>query len=225
MKIEIGGVGARSLQRPHILPWMLGGRGILQGGTSSGAARNCYAGERKSGGVLPFLAEQVLVSFRINGQPRVDSVPPNTLLVNYLRERCGLTGTHIGCDTSNCGACTVFLDQHAVKSCTVLAVQADGSEIETIESLSGYDESGELQLHPLQRAFAEEHGLQCGFCTPGMIMTSLDIINEGSDLDDETIRRELEGNICRCTGYQGIVSAVKIAARRLREDPTKPRES
>lgn len=155
------------------------------------------------------------VSMRVNGVYKVTNIPASTLLVTFLRETCGLTGTHIGCDTSNCGACTVLVDQHAVKSCTMLAVQADGAEIETIESLSAHDEEGELRLHPLQVAFAEEHALQCGYCTPGMIMAALDIIRDAPELDEQSIRRELEGNLCRCTGYQGIVRAIRIAADRM----------
>jgi carbon-monoxide dehydrogenase small subunit len=130
------------------------------------------------------------------------------LLVQYLREVVGKTGTLIGCDTSNCGACTVHLDGLSVKSCTVLAVQADGHEVTTIEGIAEGDE-----LHPMQRAFHENHALQCGFCTPGMIMESIDLLREHPDPDEQTIREGLEGNLCRCTGYHNIVKAVQAVAR------------
>lgn len=137
-----------------------------------------------------------------------DDVEPRMLLVQYLRESLGKTGTLIGCDTSNCGACTVHLDGMSVKSCTMFAVQADGHEVTTIEGLA---ENGEL--HPMQAAFHECHALQCGFCTPGMIMQSIDLINEHPDPDEQTVRENLEGNLCRCTGYQNIVKAVQTAAK------------
>ena len=137
-----------------------------------------------------------------------DDVEPRMLLVQYLRERLGKTGTLIGCDTSNCGACTVHLDGTSVKSCTMLAVQADGHEVTTIEGLA---QDGEL--HPMQAAFHECHALQCGFCTPGMIMQSIDLLGEHSDPDEQTVREGLEGNLCRCTGYQNIVKAVQTAAK------------
>ncbi|MBC7633432.1 (2Fe-2S)-binding protein [Aeromicrobium sp.] len=137
-----------------------------------------------------------------------DDVEPRMLLVQYLRERVGKTGTLIGCDTSNCGACTVHLDGTSVKSCTMFAVQADGHEVTTVEGLS---KNGEL--HPMQAAFHECHALQCGFCTPGMIMQSIDLIKEHPDPDEETVRNGLEGNLCRCTGYQNIVKAVQMAAK------------
>jgi carbon-monoxide dehydrogenase small subunit len=133
-------------------------------------------------------------------------VEPRTLLADFIREGLGLTGTKVGCETSQCGACTVTLDGHAVKSCTVLAVQADGGSVTTIEGLAGAD-----GLHPLQESFWENHGLQCGFCTPGMIMSASELIKEGS-LSDDQIRHGLEGNICRCTGYENIVRAVRAAA-------------
>ena len=162
----------------------------------------------------------IRVAWTVNGEPRVDWIPPNVLLVAHLRESLGLTGTHIGCDTSNCGACTVLVDDHAVKSCTMLAVQANGADIKTIEGIAARNDDGNVSLHPLQQAFAEEHGLQCGFCTPGMIMSALDLIQDAADaaaeLDDATIRHGLEGNICRCTGYQGIVSAVRVASERMK---------
>lgn len=137
-----------------------------------------------------------------------DDVEPRMLLVQYLRESLGKTGTLIGCDTSNCGACTVHLDGVSVKSCTMLAVQADGHEVTTIEGLA---QNGEL--HPMQAAFHECHALQCGFCTPGMIMQSIDLLREHPDPDEQTVRDNLEGNLCRCTGYQNIVKAVQTAAK------------
>jgi aerobic carbon-monoxide dehydrogenase small subunit len=150
------------------------------------------------------------VSITVNGQARQSEVEPRTLLVQYLRETLGLTGTHVGCDTSQCGACTVLLDGQAVKACTVLAVQADGQQVTTIEGLAR-----DGDLHPLQRAFWEEHGLQCGFCTPGMIMTAADFLARVPDPTDAQIRHALEGNLCRCTGYQHIVNSVRSAARKL----------
>jgi carbon-monoxide dehydrogenase small subunit len=143
----------------------------------------------------------------VNGEPRSLDVEPRTLLVHALRDGLGLTGTHVGCDTSQCGACTVLLGGRAVKSCTVLARQAEGADVTTIEGL-GRD--GEL--HPVQRAFIEHHGLQCGFCTPGMILTAVDLLERNPEPDDETIRRSLRGNLCRCTGYHGIVEAIRAAA-------------
>jgi len=149
------------------------------------------------------------VETTINGQPVTGEVDENTLLVQFIRENQELTGTHVGCDTSQCGACTVHLDGVPVKSCTMLAVQANGHEVTTIE---GIGEEG--NLHPMQAAFQENHGLQCGFCTPGMIMASIGIVERNkSNLDDETIRRELEGNICRCTGYHNIVKSIAAAAQ------------
>ena len=149
----------------------------------------------------------VRVQVTVNGERRESVVEARTLLVHWLRDELGLTGTHIGCDTTNCGACTVHLDGESVKSCTVLAVQADGAEVTTIEGLA--PESG---LHPLQDAFWEKHGLQCGFCTPGMIMAAADLLRRNPNPSDEEIRHGLEGNLCRCTGYQNIVEAVKAAA-------------
>lgn len=156
---------------------------------------------------------KVPVALRVNGRPVQLEVEPRLLLVHLLRDVLGLTGTHVGCDTSHCGACTVLLDGQAVKSCTVLAVQADGAEVLTIEGLAR-----DGQLHPLQRAFWQEHGLQCGFCTPGMIMAAYALLQEEPDPDETTIRHALEGNLCRCTGYQNIVRAVQTAARWLREE-------
>lgn len=148
------------------------------------------------------------VSMNVNGKAVSANVEDRTLLVQFLRETLQLTGTHVGCDTSQCGACVVHVDGKAVKSCTMLAVQADGGDVTTIEGLAAGD-----QLHPVQAAFREHHGLQCGFCTPGMIMAATDMINRyGGKLDEETIRHELEGNICRCTGYHNIVKAIKAAA-------------
>ncbi|ODN72230.1 (2Fe-2S)-binding protein [Methylobrevis pamukkalensis] len=150
----------------------------------------------------------VSVSLTVNGKAVTREVEDRTLLVGFLRETLGLTGTHVGCDTSQCGACVVHVDGVAVKSCTMLAAQADGCAVLTIEGLAQGD-----QLHPVQAAFREHHGLQCGFCTPGMIMAAVDIIRRhGPGIDETTIRHELEGNICRCTGYHNIVKAVKAAA-------------
>jgi carbon-monoxide dehydrogenase small subunit len=151
----------------------------------------------------------VAVSLSVNGRARTLAVEPRTLLVHALREGLGLTGAKVGCDTSQCGACTVLLDGRATKSCTVLAVQAEGRAVTTIEGLS---ENGEL--HPVQRAFHEHHGLQCGFCTPGMVLTAVDLLEQLPDPDEAAIRHGLEGNLCRCTGYQPIVEAVRAAARR-----------
>jgi aerobic carbon-monoxide dehydrogenase small subunit len=148
------------------------------------------------------------ISLTVDGQQVTDDVEPRMLLVQYLREKLGKTGTVVGCDTSNCGACTVHLDGASVKSCNVLAVQADGGEVTTIEGLGGADGS----LHPVQEAFRECHGLQCGYCTPGMIMQAIDVLNENPSPSEEAIRLGLEGNLCRCTGYHNIVRAVQHAA-------------
>lgn len=151
------------------------------------------------------------VSLTVNGKNVEKDVEDRTLLVQFLREDVNLTGAHIGCDTSQCGACVVHLDGKAVKSCTMLAAQASGCEVTTIEGLSGGGE-----LHPVQAAFREHHGLQCGFCTPGMIMAATDIIKRhGTKLDEATVRAELEGNICRCTGYHNIVKAILDAASKM----------
>jgi aerobic carbon-monoxide dehydrogenase small subunit len=147
------------------------------------------------------------VTITVNGAPRSAEAEPRTLLVHLLREHLNLTGTHVGCDTSNCGACTVWLDGEAVKSCTVLAVQADGREVTTIEGIS---ENGEL--HPMQQAFHENHALQCGYCTPGMVMTAIKLLEANPAPTDEEIRHGLEGNLCRCTGYENIVAAVRAAS-------------
>ncbi|MDQ2723102.1 MAG: (2Fe-2S)-binding protein [Actinomycetota bacterium] len=151
------------------------------------------------------------VSITVDGTNYVDEVEPRTLLVHHLRERLGKVGTLVGCDTSNCGACTVHLDGVSVKSCSVLAVQADGADITTVEGLS---HDGEL--HPMQKAFHENHGLQCGFCTPGMIMQSIDLLGENPDPSEEQVRHGLEGNLCRCTGYQNIVKSVQAAAQAMK---------
>ncbi|MEX6506031.1 (2Fe-2S)-binding protein [Jiella sp. M17.18] len=148
------------------------------------------------------------VTIKVNGREMKGEVEDRTLLVQFLRDNLGLTGTHVGCDTSQCGACVVHVDGKAVKSCTMLAVQASGSEVTTIEGLAKGNE-----LHPVQAAFREHHGLQCGYCTPGMIMTAVDMINRhGSSLDETMVREQLDGNICRCTGYHNIVKAILAAA-------------
>ncbi len=151
------------------------------------------------------------ISLTINGKQHTHDVEPRLLLVHYLRDVVGLTGTHVGCETSICGACTVMLDKAAVKSCTLLAVQADGSEITTIEGLA---QDG--QLHPVQEGFWEHHGLQCGFCTPGMIMAVHQLLQRKPEPSEDEIRHGIEGNLCRCTGYQHIVDAVQYAAKKLR---------
>ena len=148
------------------------------------------------------------ISMTVDGVRYDDDVAPRTLLVHHLREHLGKIGTVVGCDTSNCGACTVHLDGEAVKSCTVLAVQADGSEVTTIEGIAGPDGG----LHPMQKAFHELHGLQCGFCTPGMIMAAIDLVHDNPDPSEDEVREGIEGNLCRCTGYQNIVRAVQAAA-------------
>ena len=149
------------------------------------------------------------VSMTVNGKVRKAQVEPRMLLVHFLREQLNLTGTHIGCDTSQCGACTVLLDGRSVKSCTMFAVQADGSAVTTIEGLAT-----DGQLHPLQEAFWEEHGLQCGYCTPGMILSAVNLLNDNPTPSDGEIREGIAGNFCRCTGYQHIVNAIQSAARR-----------
>jgi carbon-monoxide dehydrogenase small subunit len=152
------------------------------------------------------------INVTVDGVSYVDQVEARLLLVHYLRETVGKTGTPIGCDTSNCGACTVSMDGVSVKSCAVLAVQADGSDIVTIEGMAGNGGAGS-ELHPLQRAFHEEHALQCGYCTPGMIMAAADLLRDNPHPSDEEIRDGLEGNLCRCTGYENIVRAVRRAAQ------------
>jgi len=149
----------------------------------------------------------VQVSLTVNGAAHTHDVEPRTLLVNFIREQCGLTGTNIGCDTSSCGACTIHVGGESVKSCTVLAVQADGADITTIEGLADGD-----QLHPMQQAFMENHGLQCGYCTPGMIMAATSLLDENPHPTEREVRVGLEGNLCRCTGYHNIVKAILAAA-------------
>ena len=153
------------------------------------------------------------VTLKVNGTERSADVEPRTLLVELLREKLGLTGTHVGCDTSQCGACSVHLDGRVIKSCTMLAVQAEGCSVTTIEGIA----PANGPLHPMQEAFREHHGLQCGFCTPGMVMSALALVeaNKGKALDETTIRQELEGNLCRCTGYHGIVAAIAAGARAM----------
>jgi aerobic carbon-monoxide dehydrogenase small subunit len=153
------------------------------------------------------MSATVHVEVTVNGERREADVEARLLLVHWLRDHLGLTGAHVGCDTTNCGACTVHMNGEAVKSCTVLTAQADGAEIKTIEGLSGGD-----GLHPVQAAFMDKHGLQCGFCTPGMIMAAADLLARNPNPSDEEIRHGLEGNLCRCTGYHNIVEAVKSAA-------------
>ena len=149
------------------------------------------------------------VTITVNGTERTDDVEPRLLLAHYLREVCGLRATNIGCDTTSCGACTVIVDGLSVKSCTVLAVSADGAKVTTLEGLAGPD--GEL--HPMQAAFRQEHGLQCGFCTPGMVMAAIGVLADNPDPSDREVREGLEGNLCRCTGYHNIVRAVQAAAK------------
>ncbi len=158
------------------------------------------------------------INVRVDGMSYSDDVEPRTLLVHYLRETLGKVGTVVGCDTSNCGACTVHLDGESVKSCTVFAVQADGCEVTTIEGVSSSDGT-DGALHPVQKAFHEMHGLQCGFCTPGMIMASIDLLKENPSPSETEIREGIEGNLCRCTGYQNIVRAVQQAAGEMSGSP------
>jgi carbon-monoxide dehydrogenase small subunit len=154
----------------------------------------------------------VNVSVTVNGEVRQHDVEPRLLLVHYLREVLGLTGTNVGCDTTSCGACTIFLDGESVKSCTVLTVQADGAEVTTIEGLAASDDA----MHPMQEAFRQQHGLQCGFCTPGMVMAAVSLLREIPSPTEDQVRVGLEGNLCRCTGYHNIVKAVMAAAPELR---------
>ena len=154
----------------------------------------------------------VQINVTVNGEERTDDVEPRLLLVHFIRETLGLTGTHIGCDTTHCGACTIILDGTPVKSCTIFAVQANGKEVRTVE---GLEQDG--VLHPIQEGFTEQHGLQCGFCTPGMMMTGIAFLEENPDPSDDEIRRAISGNLCRCTGYVNIVKAYQSAAEKLRE--------
>jgi len=165
-------------------------------------------------------SDRVALRVRVNGQERQAEVEARLLLVHFIRETLGLTGTHIGCDTSNCGACTVLLDGLAVKSCTLLAAQVDGAELLTIE---GMEQNG--QLHPLQEGFWQEHGLQCGFCTPGMILAAKALLDGTPDPSEDEIRRGIAGNLCRCTGYVNIVKAIQRAGAALRETPAVREES
>ena len=153
------------------------------------------------------------ITMNINGETRSGEVENRTLLVDFIRDGLRLTGTHVGCDTSQCGACVIHVNGKAVKSCTMLAVQADGAEVTTIEGLSNGSD-----LHPVQTAFQDNHGLQCGFCTPGMIMSAIDMINRDPELTEEKVRSELEGNLCRCTGYQNIVSSILAASETMKGD-------
>ena len=150
------------------------------------------------------------ISLAINGKLETHDVGDNTLLVDFIREKAGLTGTHIGCDTSQCGACVVHLDGVSVKACTILAAQVAGSEVTTIEGIGSSD-----SLHPMQEAFQENHGLQCGFCTPGMVMSAIELVSKNKNASEEEIRDGLEGNICRCTGYHNIVKSVKAGAEKM----------
>jgi aerobic carbon-monoxide dehydrogenase small subunit len=161
------------------------------------------------------MAKKELVKVKINGREREASVEPRLLLVHFIRETLGLTGTHIGCDTSNCGACTVLLNGKTVKSCTMFAVQADGGDLMTVEGLMK-----DGALHPLQEGFKEEHGLQCGFCTPGMLMSSFALLEKTPNPSEQDIRWGISGNLCRCTGYQNIVRAVQHAAKKMADGKT-----
>jgi len=161
------------------------------------------------------MANKMDISVAVNGEAQKAEVEPRLLLVHFLRENLNLTGTHIGCDTSNCGACTVLLDGKAVKSCTVFAVQANGASVMTVEGLAQGS-----KLHPIQEGFWEKHGLQCGFCTPGMMMSSIELLKKNPDPTEEEIRRGISGNLCRCTGYVKIVEAVQYAAEKMRQQQT-----
>ena len=154
----------------------------------------------------------VRLSMNVNGRPVTAEVETRTLLVNFLREQLRLTGTHIGCDTAQCGSCTIHMNGKAVKCCNMLAIQADGAQIVTIEGIAAADG----KLHPMQEAFREHHGLQCGFCTPGMVMSAIDLVRNHPDPSEETVRAELDGNLCRCTGYHNIVKAVQAGAKAMR---------
>ena len=154
----------------------------------------------------------VRLSMTVNGRPVTAEVETRTLLVNFLREQLRLTGTHIGCDTAQCGSCTIHMNGKAVKCCNMLAIQADGAQIVTIEGIAAADG----KLHPMQEAFREHHGLQCGFCTPGMVMSAIDLVRNHPNPSEETVRAELDGNLCRCTGYHNIVKAVQAGAKAMR---------
>lgn len=159
------------------------------------------------------MAKRQLVTITLNGQQQQAEAEPRMLLVHFIRDVLGMTGTHIGCDTTSCGACAVLLDGRPVKSCTMFAVQADGAEVRTIEGLAANG-----KLHPLQQAFHEEHGLQCGFCTPGMILTAAALLEHNPNPTEHEIRHGISGNLCRCTGYQNIVKAVQLAAERMQKE-------
>jgi len=162
------------------------------------------------------MGASVEITVTINGTQHTHDVEPRTLLVQYIREHVGLTGTNIGCDTSSCGACSIHLNGEAVKSCTILAVQADGDDIRTIEGMASADGT----LHPMQQAFMDNHGLQCGYCTPGMVMAAASLVNDNPNLTEEDVRLGLEGNLCRCTGYHNIVRSVQYAGAKMRgEEP------
>ena len=154
----------------------------------------------------------VRLSMTVNGRPVSAEVETRTLLVNFIREQLRLTGTHVGCDTAQCGACTIHMNGKAVKCCNMLAIQADGAQIVTIEGIAAADG----KLHPMQEAFREHHGLQCGFCTPGMVMSAIDLVRNHPNPSEETVRAELDGNLCRCTGYHNIVKAVQAGAKAMR---------
>ena len=156
-------------------------------------------------------AEEQRITVAVNGKPRTADVEPRLLLAHFLRQGLGLTGTHIGCDTTNCGACTILYDGRPIKSCTMLAVQADGHEVRTVEGMAGASE-----LHPVQEGFKQEHGLQCGFCTPGMMASAIALLERNPDPSEEDVRWAISGNLCRCTGYQNIVKAVLWAAAKMR---------
>lgn len=162
------------------------------------------------------MAKKELIQVKINGKDREVAADPRLLLVHFIREQLGLTGTHIGCDTSNCGACTVLFNGKTVKSCTMFAVQADGAEVMTVEGLIT-----DGALHPLQEGFKEEHGLQCGFCTPGMLMSTYALLKKNSNPSEEEIRWGISGNLCRCTGYQNIVKAVQFASKKMAQGGAK----
>jgi aerobic carbon-monoxide dehydrogenase small subunit len=164
--------------------------------------------------------ERRRITVTVNGRPRSAEVEPRLLLVHFIRETLGLTGTHVGCDTTSCGACTVLLDGTPIKSCTFFAVQADRREVTTVEGLAAGG-----KLHPIQAGFKEEHGLQCGFCTPGMMLVSKALLDENSSPSEEEIRWAISGNICRCTGYQNIVKSVQWAAEQMRQEAAAPQES
>lgn len=153
------------------------------------------------------------INVKVNGKSYAREVEPRQLLVHFLRDELGLTGTHVGCDTSSCGACTIHIDGSAAKSCTILAVQVDGAEITTVEGLAPVGSNG--HMHPIQEGFKEEHGLQCGFCTPGMMMAALDLLKNNPDPTEAEIRHALEGNYCRCTGYHNIVKSIQYAAKKM----------